>query len=581
MVRQYIGARYVIKIYDNSLDHSADWESGVEYEALTMVIYNNASYLSRKPVPASVGNPSANPSFWVNTGSYNGQISQLQDQITALENMAATPEMYGAVGDGTTDDSSAFQSAVDNSYLIILTQHYKISRITLSHDVYVLGIGGEITPVTVVNTNLFEGVFVADGYNLTIDGVRFSGEVYSGTEITTRDSLIWAKNCDSFIFKNCVIDGIGYAHANDDNAAFYDFFATWIRANDVKNVEIYGNTFFDGGGDELIYICPRTMTAADAPAVTISNNRFLSNPRGGSINAMGSSVKIEKNYFYQFIYPGSIFNLSGKMIECIGNTFEDVNAGSIFDAYEGAKFIADKFIVKDNRVTGTVTDFALNTGNIVDVEDNDVECHVFLANHLTVLTSAQAPAMLQNNQNRENGMVNVRGNKITIIGSGGGPVIRVAGINVGVTGDIAAASYKKQLRLNVENNAIRFTQYFVDSGKYLIYVIPLFRVVNVSDNTITNPNRDGQSGAAKFLCVNNCQQADPTIIPDAYYAHNNMFTDLDSALSNGGVIFKFDVGGTNREVVKVADVYHNHATDHNVTLGFTTALVPTIYTDIS
>lgn len=90
-VRQYIGARYVTKIYENSGDpSSADWEANVNYEPLTMVTYNNGSYLSKREVPANVGNPAANPSYWVQTGFYNGQIASLQAQINAI-NAALSP----------------------------------------------------------------------------------------------------------------------------------------------------------------------------------------------------------------------------------------------------------------------------------------------------------------------------------------------------------------------------------------------------------------------------------------------------------------------------------------------------------
>lgn len=92
-VRQYIGARYVAKIYVNSQDaSSADWESGVAYEPLTMVTYNSSSYISRKDVPASVGNPVDNPSYWAVTGLYNGQIIALDNRITAIETLdGSTP----------------------------------------------------------------------------------------------------------------------------------------------------------------------------------------------------------------------------------------------------------------------------------------------------------------------------------------------------------------------------------------------------------------------------------------------------------------------------------------------------------
>lgn len=84
-VRQYIGARYVTKVYENSLDpSSAEWEGGRAYEPLTLVTYLNSSYLSKKEVPASVGDPASNPTYWVITGAYNGQIAYLQTQINEL-----------------------------------------------------------------------------------------------------------------------------------------------------------------------------------------------------------------------------------------------------------------------------------------------------------------------------------------------------------------------------------------------------------------------------------------------------------------------------------------------------------------
>jgi len=93
-VRQYIGARYVTKVYENSLDpSSAEWESGRSYEPLTLVTYLNSSYLSKKEVPASVGDPASNPTYWVITGAYNGQIATLQSQIDAL-NISVNSLLY-------------------------------------------------------------------------------------------------------------------------------------------------------------------------------------------------------------------------------------------------------------------------------------------------------------------------------------------------------------------------------------------------------------------------------------------------------------------------------------------------------
>lgn len=99
-VRQYIGARYVTKIYENSLDpSSAEWEASVNYEPLTMVTYNNGSYLSKKDVPGSVGNPADNPSYWVQTGFYNGQIASLQDQIDDMKDGTVSGSLQNQIND--------------------------------------------------------------------------------------------------------------------------------------------------------------------------------------------------------------------------------------------------------------------------------------------------------------------------------------------------------------------------------------------------------------------------------------------------------------------------------------------------
>lgn len=111
-VRQYIGARYVTKVYENSqTPGSAEWESGVEYEPLTLVTYLNSSYLSKKTVPVTVGNPAENTAYWVRTGYYNGQIASLQEQINDLNlqlesDVEEINETIKTVGNGKIDEFS-------------------------------------------------------------------------------------------------------------------------------------------------------------------------------------------------------------------------------------------------------------------------------------------------------------------------------------------------------------------------------------------------------------------------------------------------------------------------------------------
>ena len=75
MVRQYVGARYVPKFAD-----PVAWASGTSYEAMTIVTYNNSSYTSKIPVPATIGNPADNPDYWALTGNYNAQVEEYRQE---------------------------------------------------------------------------------------------------------------------------------------------------------------------------------------------------------------------------------------------------------------------------------------------------------------------------------------------------------------------------------------------------------------------------------------------------------------------------------------------------------------------
>ena len=85
MVRQYVGARYVPKFAD-----PVAWASGTSYEAMTIVTYNNSSYTSKIPVPATVGDPADNPDYWALTGNYNAQVEQYRQATETVSNNLTT-----------------------------------------------------------------------------------------------------------------------------------------------------------------------------------------------------------------------------------------------------------------------------------------------------------------------------------------------------------------------------------------------------------------------------------------------------------------------------------------------------------
>lgn len=119
-IHQYIGARYVPKFYQNSLDPSScEWEPNVTYEPLTMVTTpNNHAYISKMTVPDTIGTPAANANYWLETGNFNAYIQALQDELDALE--ASFDFIYVVEDDTSLTDFNAILNAKSGDTLVIM-----------------------------------------------------------------------------------------------------------------------------------------------------------------------------------------------------------------------------------------------------------------------------------------------------------------------------------------------------------------------------------------------------------------------------------------------------------------------------
>ena len=97
-VREYIGARYVMKFAD-PIQHASD----TAYEPLTVVQYQGASYISKQYVP--IGIDISNDDYWILMADYDAQIEQYRSEV----------ETFSGSIEANTDDISSLKSIIPST----------------------------------------------------------------------------------------------------------------------------------------------------------------------------------------------------------------------------------------------------------------------------------------------------------------------------------------------------------------------------------------------------------------------------------------------------------------------------------
>lgn len=96
---------------DSWLDEHPEATTTVQDDSLTTAKYKDGSVTEDKLAPASVVEGKVNVNF-----------------LKEIKNAYVTPEMFGAVGDGTTDDTAAIKSAISSGKQVYLAKVYKITE---------------------------------------------------------------------------------------------------------------------------------------------------------------------------------------------------------------------------------------------------------------------------------------------------------------------------------------------------------------------------------------------------------------------------------------------------------------------
>ena len=252
--RQYVGARYVPKFFEN-VNGSWEWAQGFQYEPLTIVRYGDNSYTSKKMVPDTVGSPNLNPEYWANTGNYNGMIQEIQNQLVQ-KIYYTTPESFGAYGDGIHDDTEAVRKALNETNgIVILTGSYVISEPIDIKATKIMG-GGKI-----INNATTRYIFYPLN-DFSCESITFDSNSNLGSISLEKSSGIYfeIKSC---IFKN--LNGTKVAYPTQSQ-----IYATAISVESYITIDrcIFLNNGYGQGTDGKLSRC---ITCDQGEAINVSN----------------------------------------------------------------------------------------------------------------------------------------------------------------------------------------------------------------------------------------------------------------------------------------------------------------------
>ena len=196
-----------------------------------------------------------------------GEIATLSEAIAYK-----TPEMFGAVGDGETDDSEAVQDAVDAGYVVRFADnktYYLASPVSITHDCHLIGGKNTVIKTATPSGGTVNDAIVASGTlkkttTLTTDYDSDGSTDNSGNQFTLSDMT------------GISIGDILVIEAQDQYYSYsrqYYYLGGVLLVSDIYNSHIYTSNSLPWDIENTENV---TVKVYSAPTVIIENMEFVS-----------------------------------------------------------------------------------------------------------------------------------------------------------------------------------------------------------------------------------------------------------------------------------------------------------------
>ena len=315
--------------------------------------------------------------------------SQYLESMAAI-NAYANVKVFGATGDGATDDTVAIQAAIDsvsNGGIVIPPGDYVVTQLDLASDKTLIGIGGELTLKANADSPAVE--VPVGSTNVKIIGLKINGNAANNLGTAVGDGLLSINSSLGSPTTNVTVQGCTILDARRNNVSIQD---------GASGIKILDNVITTSTGGEGVDMCPSGGSVAD---ILISGNSIsasnlsLINGEGTVLNSRivgnfldtagadgitlsddsNESVTIAGNVIVSLAAMG--INFGGDNIHVVNNTIKDPTTTGIQLLTGGSSpgVLAERCKIIGNTITGTTYVAGIFAENVkaVQIASNSME----------------------------------------------------------------------------------------------------------------------------------------------------------------------------------------------------------------